>query len=194
MGIKVQINNEFTLLYFSKAFKPLQLNYDKPCQIAKHWALSINSWKIATNYIIISMEYYETLSNTQIFIFKITKWKPLKTGKYNHSADLVLKIKSNFSFLHFLHFLAMLCWSLQKGGWSRSKHKETSYMVMSHHENERQIHTLLSANKSYGNVVKFKCLGITGTNTTEFTKKLRVEYIQGMLPFSPKSFIFLSSL
>jgi hypothetical protein len=40
----------------------------------------------------------------------------------------------------------------------------TMYMVMSRHQNALQNHYLVVCNKFFGNVVKFKYLGPTGTN------------------------------
>jgi hypothetical protein len=42
--------------------------------------------------------------------------------------------------------------------------KKTMYMVMSRHQNMGQIHTLLTVNKSFENVAKFKYLEMRVTN------------------------------
>jgi hypothetical protein len=42
--------------------------------------------------------------------------------------------------------------------------EKTKYMVMSHHQNLEQYHNLLTANKSFQNVAKFKSLRTTLTN------------------------------
>jgi hypothetical protein len=47
-------------------------------------------------------------------------------------------------------------------------------MIMSFHQNAEENHNLLTANKSLGNVVEFKCLGIIEIGTV-FTKTLRAD-------------------
>jgi len=51
--------------------------------------------------------------------------------------------------------------------------EKTKYMVVSHHHNAGQNHNSLTANKCFGNVTTFKCLGTTVTNHNCIHKEIK---------------------
>jgi hypothetical protein len=51
--------------------------------------------------------------------------------------------------------------------------EKIKYVVMFHHQNAGQNHNVLTANKSFENVTKFKHLGITVTNQNCFYKEIK---------------------
>jgi hypothetical protein len=61
-----------------------------------------------------------------------------------------------------------------EGGWSRSKPKETKYMLMSLHHNAGLNCNIQIANKSFENVAKFMCLGMAVTNEKLIHDKSRL--------------------
>jgi hypothetical protein len=54
-------------------------------------------------------------------------------------------------------------------------------MMMSRHQTAEQNHNTKRDDKSFENVVNFKHFGAKITNQIQFTKKLRTDYIWGML-------------
>jgi hypothetical protein len=53
------------------------------------------------------------------------------------------------------------------------------YMVVSHHQNTRQNHTLLITNKSFENVAKFSYLEMTVTNESCIHKEIKSRLVLG---------------
>jgi hypothetical protein len=70
--------------------------------------------------------------------------------------------------------------------------EETKYMVMSHHQNAGQSHSLLTANKSFENVPKFRYLEtiVTNQNCIHQEIKIKLNEVNGCYHFVQ---IFLSS-
>jgi hypothetical protein len=62
---------------------------------------------------------------------------------------------------------------------------------MSRHPNSGQNQNIRIANESFENVAKFKYLGMTLTNHNDLHDEIksRLNSVEGMLSFSPKSFV-----
>jgi hypothetical protein len=71
--------------------------------------------------------------------------------------------------------------------------EKTKYMLLSHQQNAGQSHDIMIANRSFGNVAQFKCLGMTVTNQNWIQEEIN-RRLQYLLPFSTETFVFSSAV
>jgi hypothetical protein len=74
--------------------------------------------------------------------------------------------------------------------------EKTKYMAVSHHQNTGQNHDLLTANKSFENMAKFKYPGTKVTNQNSICEEIKSTLNSGeyLLPFYLESFFLPSPI